>query len=59
MARTKEPEVYVARSTGVVKVKGKLYRYIAGVTKVPRGHPLLDVMPGKFAPLALDYGAAE
>ena len=55
MARMKEPEVYVARSTGVVKVSGKIYRYIAGRTRVRANHPLLRAMPDKFQPLALDY----
>jgi hypothetical protein len=58
MPRTKapaEPTVYVAISSGVVKIDGTLYRYSQGQTRVRAGHPLLKARPDKFAPLKLDY----
>ena len=57
MPRTKEPkaEIYVARSTGIIRVKGELYTYIAGRTRLRAGHPLLKALPDKFEPLSLDY----
>jgi hypothetical protein len=48
-------DVYVATESGVVKVKGRIYRYIKGQTRVRAGHPLLRALPERFAPLQLDY----
>lgn len=62
LARTARPaqEVYIATTTGVVKVKGSLYRYIAGKTKIDPNHPdgraILKAVPGSFAPMRLDLG---
>lgn len=42
--------VFVARSAGVFKIKGKLYRYHVGET-FPADHPLLKVRPSSFAPV--------
>lgn len=42
--------VFVARSSGVFRIKGKLHRYHVGET-FPAGHPLLKVRPQSFAPL--------
>ena len=50
-----EADIYVATASGVVKLKGQVYRYIAGRTKVRAGHPLLRAMPDRFAPLTVDY----
>ena len=55
MPRTKEAEVYVARSTGVVKIDGLIHRYIAGRTRIRAGHPLLRALPDAFMPMELDY----
>jgi len=55
MARPPVPQIFVATSTGIVKVKGKEYRYLKDRTRVARGHPLLRAMPDRFKPLALDY----
>lgn len=57
MARYKAPEsptgVFVARSSGVFKIKGVLYRYMRGQT-FPADHPLLRVRPDAFAPLTFE-----
>ena len=57
MPRKQEPkaEIYVARSTGVIRIKGESFTYIAGRTRVRAGHPLLKALPDKFQPLSLDY----
>lgn len=55
MPRAKEPEIYVARSSGVIKVDGQVYNYYGGTTRVRAGHPLLKAAPDKFKPLELDY----
>ncbi|HEX7100002.1 MAG TPA: hypothetical protein VF377_12255 [Acidimicrobiia bacterium] len=56
MARnTAAPEIYVARSTGVIKIDGKVVTYTAGQTRVRAGHPLLKAVPAKFKPLDLHY----
>ena len=55
MPRKKEPEIYVARSSGVVKIDGKLHTYYGGTTRVRAGHPLLKAAPGAFKPMELDY----
>lgn len=51
-SRTKKPEpgLYVATTTGVVKVKGILYRYVSGKTIIRDTDPLLRAVPGSFAP---------
>lgn len=51
----KEPEIYVARSSGVVKIDGKIYNYYGGTTRVRAGHPLLKAAPNSFKPMELDY----
>lgn len=43
-------DVYVATSSGVVKVGGTIHRYYRGRTRVRAGHPLLSAVPGRFAP---------
>lgn len=55
MPRTKEPTIYVARSSGVLKVDGKVHTYYAGRTRVRAGHPLLKAIPDRFEPMKLDY----
>jgi hypothetical protein len=50
-----EPTIYVARSSGVVRIDGVLTNYYAGTTRVRAGHPLLKAAPGKFEPMTLDY----
>ena len=50
-----EAEIYVARSSGVVKIDGKLHNYYGGTTRVRAGHPLLKAAPGAFKPMELDY----
>lgn len=55
MPKKKEPEIYVARSSGVVKIDGKLHHYYAGSTRVRAGHPLLKKVPNGWKPLQLDY----
>lgn len=54
-AETHEPEIYVARSSGIAKVDGVLHYYTKGRTRIRAGHPLLKAMPGAFSPMALDY----
>ena len=48
------PEIFVARSSGVIKVKGVTHRYIRGLTRVPAGHALLKAIPDKFEPMRLE-----
>lgn len=48
MARADGPKVYVARSTGVVKINGVIHRYIEGRT-VPANSPLIKALPDRFA----------
>ena len=57
MPARKKPEadIYVATSSGVVKIDGKLHNYYGGTTRVRAGHPLLKAAPGKFKPMDLDY----
>lgn len=57
--KTREPEIYVARSSGVRKIDGETYRYYVGRTRIRAGHPLLRAVPGSFAPLALDYDGVQ
>lgn len=58
-AITPAAEIYVARSSGVVKINGVIHRYIQRVTRVPAGHALLQAIPDKFEPLKLDYPKPE
>ncbi len=57
--KVKEPEIYVARSSGVVKIDGKLHNYYGGTTRVRAGHPLLKAVPNGFEPLKLDYDVEQ
>jgi len=57
MARKTEAEFYVARRTGIIKLKGKVYEYVLGRT-YPRNHPLIAALPEKFAPLIPDGDVA-
>ena len=58
MARAKAPqldaEVYTAQSTGVIKIDGKLHRYIEG-RSYSRNHPVVRRLPERFAPLSLEF----
>lgn len=49
-----EPSVYVAKTSGAIKVKGQLYRFAAGVTRVRADHPLRKAHPQLFEPMVLD-----
>ena len=51
MPRTKQPETYIATSSGVLKINGKIERYTAGQTIVHRSHPLYQAIPERFQPL--------
>lgn len=51
MPRTKEAAFYVARSSGIVKIDGTLYRYFQGRTMFPAGHPVIAALPDRFTPL--------
>ena len=53
--KLKDPDIYVARSSGVVNIDGELHHYYAGTTRVRAGHPLLDAAPGKFEPMRVHY----
>ena len=52
MARTdtKPISIYTATSSGVFKIRGKIYRYFRGQT-FPADHPLIRVRPDSFEPL--------
>lgn len=54
-ARTKraDPGLYVATTTGVVRIKGVVYRYIRGKTIVSHTDPLIKTLPGSFQPLEM------
>lgn len=54
-AATAEPTVYVAISSGVVKIDGVIHRYTADQTRVRADHPLRKRLPDRFKPLELDY----
>lgn len=58
-ATAPDPTIFVATSTGVVKVDGQLVHYYAGTTRVRAGHPLLDAARGKFEPMKLDYDVED
>jgi hypothetical protein len=46
-----EPDVFVAISSGVVKINGKKREYSRGLTVVRAGDPLLKAVPTRFRPL--------
>lgn len=62
MARYSPPTsptgVFIARSSGVFKIKGVLHRYRVGQT-FPGDHPLLRVRPDAFEPLTFGKAAPE
>lgn len=51
MPRKAQPDFYVALSSGVLKVDGKIERYFEGRTIVHRDSPLYRAMPGRFKPV--------
>lgn len=53
--RKAEADIYVANSSGVIRVDGVLHRYIRGRTRVRKGHALLRALPGRFDPLDVTY----
>lgn len=60
MARYQPPTsptgVFIARSAGVFKIKGVIYRYARGQT-FPADHPLLRVRPDAFEALTFAPGS--
>ena len=52
--KDEEPQVYVARSSGTIRIDGRRYTYFRNQTHVPVGHPLLRVLPDRFAPMKSD-----
>lgn len=50
-ARKPDPGLYVANTTGVIRVDGVIYRYTRGKTIVKKGNPLLRALPGRFSPM--------
>lgn len=59
MPPRKEPTIFVARTSGVVKIKGKQHTFIAGRTRIRDGHPLLKAAPDHFIPMQLDYDVEQ
>lgn len=51
MARKRDPEFYVATTSGVLKVKGKSETFIAGRTIVSRDSALYRAYPHLFKPV--------
>ena len=51
MPRKKEPEFFVARSSGVVKINGKPEYYVVGKTIVHRDSDLYKAIPSRFVPV--------
>lgn len=51
MPRRKEPEFFVARSSGVLNVNGRKEHYVAGKTIVHRDSPLYKAAPSRFIPV--------
>lgn len=47
----REPGMYIARSSGVVKVGGKRREYTARLTIVRHDDPILNAIPDRFMPL--------
>ena len=43
-----EPGLYIATTTGVVRIKGVMYRYTRGKTIVRDSDPLLRAVPASF-----------
>lgn len=56
-AKRPEPGLYVATTTGIVRIKGVVYRYTRGKTIVRSNDPLLRALPGSFQPF--DIGSPE
>lgn len=50
-----EADIYVANSSGFIRVDGVVHRYIKGQTRVRAGHPLLRAAPKRFSPLEVTY----
>lgn len=49
MARGKsEPTVYVATESGSAEVDGEVMTFVKGITRVRRGHRLLEQLPAFF-----------
>lgn len=59
MRRTSVPEegVMVATTSGIVRIHGKVYRYIQGQTRVRPDHVLVRTMPKAFRPDTLSFEA--
>jgi hypothetical protein len=51
MPRKKEPEFFVARSSGVVKINGKPEYYVVGKTIVHRDSDMYKAIPDRFRPV--------
>ena len=51
MPRKAEPQFFVARSSGVVKIEGRNENYIAGKTIVHRDSALYRAIPDRFKPV--------
>ena len=51
MPRAKEPEFYIATTSGVVKVDGKRQTFVKGRTIVHRDSALYRAMPDRFRPV--------
>lgn len=57
MARAlRDPDTYIARTSGVYKIRGKVYRFIVGQS-YSRQHPLVVAFPDKFRPFAAEQFA--
>lgn len=50
VAQPLDSSLLVASTSGIVKIKGRVYRYIQGQTKVRADHPLVKTMPDRFVP---------
>lgn len=51
MPTKEKAEVYVARESGASEVKGEVYTFTKGITRVRAGHPLLKAVPDYFEPV--------
>ena len=45
-----EPQVFIARESGVARVEGQDMVFVKNVTRVAAGHPVLKVCPDLFVP---------
>jgi len=54
MPRTKEPDFYVARTSGVIKVNGKVRLFTARQTIVASDDPIVARLPDAFVPFVAD-----